>query len=330
MVRRNHLPVTLALRNQLFLLLLGCALLYGPPSRGEDAASGKGTAGRITVPTSALFSMTGAPGSAFRQPTDVAVDSRLQFYVLDGLNGRVVIFDGQGRYLRSFGSIGSGPGQMLMAVGIGISSNGEIFVADTGNHRIQVFSPEGSPVRFFSLKTGENADPTDVLLSPLQNLCYVCDNDNHQIQVYDAATGALRMHWGGYGKNLGEFRYPATLAADDRNQIYVVDVLNARVQTFDARGERAREVASWGVGLGRLFRPKGVALDKKRRIFVSDSYLGLIKIFENSGELAGVIGDEAGAMRKFASPTNLLIDPQERLVVVETRASRVSVLRVIQ
>ncbi|MEW6440518.1 MAG: NHL repeat-containing protein [bacterium] len=314
----------------LFLpLFLGSALFFGPAAAGQDVGSGKGSGGAPVVRAEEIFVLTGSPGAPFRQPTDVAVDRGLRLHVLDGLNGRVVVFDRDGRYIRSFGSVGSGPAELLMPVGIGISPSGEVYVADSGNHRLQVFGPDGRWLRSLALATGGKADPTDVLVSPAGDLCYVCDNDNHQIQVYDTATGALRRRWGGYGKNLGEFRYPATLAGDDRDQIYVVDVLNARVQTFDQQGRRGREIAVWGVGLERVFRPKGVALDRKRRAFVSDSYEGLIKVFENSGPLAGVVGDGNGDARKFAAPTNLVIDAAERLAVVETRASRVSVWRVI-
>jgi DNA-binding beta-propeller fold protein YncE len=275
-----------------------------------------------------LFVLRGSPGVPFRQPTDVAVDPEDRIFVMDGLNSRVAVFDDEGGYLYSFGTRGSAPGEMLMPVGMGVSPSGEVFVADTGNHRIQVFSPAGGFRRLFPLITGEKGDPTDVLPSSFEQRCYVCDNDNHQIQVYDSNTGQFLSAWGSKGKNLGEFRYPATLAMDTDNNIYVVDVMNARVQTFDPYGERAWEVAVWGVGLDRLFRPKGVALDGKRRIWVSDSYAGIIKVFLPGGDLFGFVGDSKGERRRFTTPTNVVLDRRGRLLVVETRASQVSVVRI--
>jgi DNA-binding beta-propeller fold protein YncE len=279
------------------------------------------------LPTEELFVLKGSPGMPFRQPTDVAVDGDHRIFVMDGVNSRVAVFDEQGRYLYSFGTRGSAPGQMLMPVGIGISSSGEVFVADSGNHRIQVFSRDGGFRRSFPLITGGKGDPTDVMPAPFKNFCYVCDNDNHQVQVYDATSGEFVLAWGGKGKNLGEFRYPATLTLDHRNRVYVVDVMNARVQTFDPYGERAWEVAVWGIGSDRLFRPKGVALDSENRILVSDSFMGIIKVFLPGGDLFGFIGDSKGKRRRFATPTNIILDREERLFVVETRANQVTVCR---
>ena len=281
------------------------------------------------LPAEELFVLRGSPAVPFRQPTDVAVGPENRIFVMDGLNSRVVVFDDKGGYLHSFGTRGRSAGQMLMPVGIGVSPAGEVFVADTGNHRIQVFSPNGGFRRLFPLVTEEKGDPTDVLPSSFKRLCYVCDNDNHQIQVYHATTGEFVSAWGAKGKNLGEFRYPATLAMDCEHNIYVVDVMNARVQTFDPYGERAWEVVAWGVRLDRLFRPKGVAVDRSGRVFVSDSYVGIVKVLLAGGDLFGFVGDSKGEeKRRFTTPTNIVVDPRGRLLVVETRANQVSVYRI--
>ena len=109
------------------------------------------------VPAESLLVLKGSPGVPFRQPTDVSIGPNGHIYVMDGLNGRVVIFNKQGTYQNAFGSNGSGPGQMLMPVGIGISPSGEVYVADSGNHRIQVFTTQGNYTRSFS-----SADTVDI------------------------------------------------------------------------------------------------------------------------------------------------------------------------
>jgi hypothetical protein len=70
-----------------------------------------------------------------------------------------------------------------------------------------------------------------------------------------------------------------------------------------------------------------VAVDDRKRIFVSDSYMGVIKVYFPDGDLDGLIGDPGGDPRRFTTPTNMVIRDQARLYVVETRASRISVLR---
>ena len=274
--------------------------------------------------------LTGSPEVPFRQPTDVAVGPEGRIYVMDGVNSRVAVFSSAGTYRYSFGSPGEGPGEMRMPVGIGVSPSGEVYVADSGNHRIQVFGPTGAFVRAFGLTTGEKGDPTDVLPARLKNFCYVVDNDSHQVHLHDGTTGSHVKTWGEHGKNIGEFRYPATIAADGHNHVYVVDVMNARVQTFDPYGNNAREISGWGVKAGKVFRPKGVTLDKDERIYVTDSYMGIVQVFRKRGELIGILGDPEGKILKLSGPTNVTLDREGRLFVVETRASRVSTFRIVR
>ncbi len=300
-----------------FLALPACA----PREALGNPAEGK------ALPAEALFVLRGSAEKPFQQPTDAAVGLSSRIYVLDGVNGRVVVFGTEGEHLFSFGARGSEPGKLHMAVGIGTAPDGRVFVADTGNRRIQVFSPDGGFLRAFSLKTGAKADPTDVLPSPFQDFCYVSDNDNHAIQVYDGRSGRFLFTWGKRGTRRGEFCYPATLAMDASHHVYVVDVMNARLQSFDSQGEHGREVATWGVGPSGLFRPKGVAVDAEGKILVSDSYMGWVKVFRGDGEFEGVIGNRAGEPWKFTTPASIATDGLGRICVVETRASRVSVLR---
>lgn len=308
-------------------LLVGWALFSTAGSYFSEAAAQEASEDYSVIPTAELFLLEGSPDRPFRQPTDVAVCPKDLIYVMDGLNSRVAVFSNSGDYQFSFGSPGSGLGQMDMPVGIGISPSGNVYVADSGNHRIQIFGPKGKFIRAFPLKTGDKADPTDVLPSRLKNYCYVIDNDNHQVQVVDATTGRHIKSWGRHGKNIGEFRYPATIASDGHNHIYVVDVMNSRVQTFDPYGDEAREISGWGVKLGKVFRPKGVALSEDERIFISDSYMETIQVFRSRGDLFGVIGDKGGDIRRFTTPTNIVLDKNDRLYVVETRANRVTVLQ---
>lgn len=306
-------------------LLVPAAILSLPAGPRQEALGNP--AERKVLPAEEIFVLRGSPEKPFQQPTDAAVGLFSRIYVLDGVNGRVVVFGTKGEYLFSFGARGSEPGKLHMAVGIGTAADGRVFVADTGNHRIQVFSPEGGFLRAFSLKTGGRADPTDVLPSPFQDYCYVSDNDNHEIQVYDGRNGRFLFNWGKRGAGRGEFRYPATLAMDAAHHVYVVDVMNARLQSFDSRGKHGWEVATWGVGPSGLFRPKGVAVNAEGKILVSDSYMGWVKVFRVDGEFEGMLGNPEGAPRRFTTPASIAMDGLDRICVVETRANRVSVLR---
>jgi len=266
------------------------------------------------------------------QPSDIGVGPNGDIFLVDGVNNRIIVVDSSGKRKFEFGQKGAGQGEFKYPMGIDISDDGNVFIADTGNHRIQVFSLKGDFKYMFKVKSGSKekpSDPVDVLVSGLNNYVYISDNDNHKIKVYNQ-NGTFEFEWGKFGEEPGKFRYPGILAQNEYNEIFVVDVLNTRVQKFDPFGNFIAEIGSWGVLPGKLFRPKGVAVDKKNRVFVSDSYMGVIQVFTDLGRFIGVVC-ENNNNRSFVAPVGIVIDDKhERLQVVEMRAGKISVLKLLQ
>jgi len=268
--------------------------------------------------------------SNFSQPSDVVVGNNKRIYVLDGVNNLVKVFNYKGVYLFSFGGAGSGKGKFNFPLGIGLGEKDRIYVADSGNHRVQIFSPEGECLRQFTTESGkENAkpsDPTDVVVNSILDRCYVVDNDNHWIFIYDLEEGKLLRTHGTMGMEKRDFRFPFLLDTDQEGNLYAVEVINARVKVVDPEGAFLTNIGRWGVEKGEFYRPKGVAIDSKGRVFVSDSYLGVIQVFDREGRFLSIVGDKEGAIMKFKTPTGLFIDKKMRLYVVEMCANRVRVL----
>ena len=266
------------------------------------------------------------------QPSDISIGPNGDIYIVDGVNHRIIVVDGHGRKKFSFGHKGTGNGEFEHPLGIDISDDGKVFIADSGNHRIQVFDLGGKFLHLFEVKSGPDekpSDPVDVAVSSLKGYLYISDNDNHKIKVY-RQNGTLDFEWGGFGEGPGEFRYPGILAINEYNEVFVVDVLNTRVQKFDPFGKFIADIGSWGVLPGRLFRPKGVAVDKKNRVFISDSYMGFIQVFSDLGRFLGVVCENS-KNRKFTTPVGIVIDDKnDRLQVVEMRSNKISVLKLLQ
>ena len=265
------------------------------------------------------------------QPSDLAIDSKGNIYLVDGVNSRVLIVDANGRWKFTFGSEGPGKGQFKLPLGIDISDADKVFIADTGNSRIQVFDTEGNFLYMFNVATGPGelpSEPVDVAASNLNNYLYISDTNNHKIKVYKQ-NGTYDFQWGNFGEDYGAFRYPATMILNEYNELFIVDVLNTRVQKFDPFGKFIVDIGSWGVLQGNLFRPKGVALDNKNRVLISDSYMGVIQAFSDMGSFAGVIC-EKNKMRKFLSPVGILVDKNDRLLVVEMRGNKITVLKMLE
>lgn len=266
----------------------------------------------------------------FNAPSDVAVSADNRIYVVDGVNQKVKVFDSSGTFLSDFGRQGPGPGEFSYPLGIDIDRSGRIFIADTGNRRIQVLTSEGDFIAEIKIKVKGThlPDPTDVVVDENRNRCYVVDNDNHRILVYDMTTRKLADIYGQPGTAKREFRYPFKITLDKNNYLHIVDVINTRVQVLNSDGLFVAIIGDWGVEKGRFFRPKGIAIDKAGRVYVSDSYIGVIQVFKANGEFHSVVGDRStGAIRKFRTPTGLTIDHRNRLYVVEMFANQVSVYR---
>jgi DNA-binding beta-propeller fold protein YncE len=269
----------------------------------------------------------------FLYPCDVTVNPDGQIYVVDGISNSVKIFDKNGKYRTSFGSKGSGKGNFLNPLGITCDVSGQIYVADAGNHRVQIFDADGRFLRQLRLTAGDKEripDPADVAVDETRDLLYVIDNDNHKIRVYSKKTLQLLDQWGKRGENPGEFQFPFLAATDKKGTLYVVDVLNTRVQVLNSDGRTLAFVGKWGVDRGQMYRPKGVAIDAQDRIYVSDSYLGVIQVFNKNKKFKGVLGDTFGFMAKFKSPTGIYVDGNMRLYVVEMLAHKVSVYKIKQ
>jgi DNA-binding beta-propeller fold protein YncE len=248
--------------------------------------------------------------------------------VVDGVNNKIKVFNRQGKFLFSFGRKGSRNGELLFPLGIGIDGSGKVYIADSGNHRIQVFTPGGSFLGQFPVppKNGNLSDPTDIAVSSSMNRGYVVDNNNHYILAYDLSNFELLKIFGSPGMEKREFRYPFLITLDKYGYLYISDVINTRVQSLNPEGLYVSSIGGWGVEKGEFFRPKGVAVDNNNRVYVSDSYMGVIQVFESTGEFYSAIGDpENNTVKKFKSPVGIFIDNDNRLYVVEMFAERIGV-----
>ncbi len=276
-----------------------------------------------------LFDIT----SGFNAPSDVAVSKDGRIYVVDGVNNAVKVFNYDGGLHSAFGEEGSDSAKFRSPLGIDIAPSGKVYIADSGNHRVQIFNPAGQFQAEIKLpdNNGRAGDPTDVAVDESANRCYVVDNDNHRILVYDLITFKLIDIFGQPGTGNREFRYPFLVARDKEKDLYIVDVINTRVQVLNRNGLFVANIGEWGVEKGHFFRPKGVALDKAGRVYVSDSYIGVIQVFDPSGAFLAAVGDlGAKGVKKFKTPVGIFVDPNNRLYVVEMYANRVGVYSIIR
>ena len=183
-------------------------------------------------PTGKLLLRIGRPGNAglandqFNKPADVAFDAKGQIYVADGYgNSRVMKFSPDGRFLSSWGSPGTGPGEFNLPHTIVVAADGRIIVGDRLNNRIQVFNADGTHLEIWDGFTpfGLDFDGDGVL--------WLADGKNHKLLQLDH-SGAVLQSWGEPGRGPGQFDVPHMLAADEAGNLYIAEILNRRLQKF--------------------------------------------------------------------------------------------------
>jgi sugar lactone lactonase YvrE len=142
--------------------------------------------------------------------------------------------------LLSLGGPGRGPGEFNRAEGIGVDAAGNLHVADSCNHRIQVFSADGRFLRAYGRpgnQPGEMSYPFDIRIDNAGRQ-YVCEFGNSRIQVFDREDRLIEVI-GGPGRAPGQFSNPWSIALDSQGNLIVADSQNHRVQKLWRRPLRA-------------------------------------------------------------------------------------------
>jgi DNA-binding beta-propeller fold protein YncE len=170
----------------------------------------------------------------------VAVNSHREIYISEyGPMERVQCFgllsnpDGpaSAHVLNAFGHSGNGPGEFNRPEGLCVDAQDRLYVADSCNHRIQIFSREGKLLRTYGKAgsgPGELSYPYDICVDNAGRQ-YVCEFGNSRIQIFDANDRSIEII-GGPGAEPGRFGNPWGVALDSAGNLYVADSQNHRVQ----------------------------------------------------------------------------------------------------
>lgn len=187
----------------------------------------------------------------------------------------------------SIGVSGIGNGQFTTPHNVALGLNGDIFVADSNNHRIQKFDREG---KFLSEWGGQGNAPGQFnepwgIAVDREGFVYVADTWNHRVEKFDS-NGKFLLQWGSFGDGGKEpltptqFYGPRAITVDPEGNLWVTDTGNKRILKFDPNGLSLGVFGSTGAEPGQFLEPVGIVSDAKGDIFVADTWNQRIQEFD--------------------------------------------------
>jgi DNA-binding beta-propeller fold protein YncE/4-amino-4-deoxy-L-arabinose transferase-like glycosyltransferase len=190
----------------------------------------------------------------------------------------------------AIGTTGSQAGQLLKPRGIAVAPDGTIYVADSGNHRIQHIAPDGKVLhiwgRFADTVAGDAPggtfnEPWGVALGK-DGSVYVTDTWNHRVQKFTADGTFVKM-WGIFGQaeTADAFWGPRGMAVDSQGRVFVTDTGNKRVVVFSPDGDFITQFGSTGMDLGQFDEPVGIAIGSDDLVYVNDTWNQRIQVFQD-------------------------------------------------
>lgn len=224
--------------------------------------------------------IVGPDGQALPSPVGLALGSAGEVYVTDSASAQVLV-------IRPGSSVAAPLDlpAMLQPTGIAFDKlTGNLFVVDTGAHRVNVFKPDGT-LAFGLGGRGDGAGsfnyPTLAWFDGDGHL-YVTDSLNFRIQIFNR-SGNYLSGFGQAGDGLGDNVRPKSVATDSHGHVYVVDALHHALQIYDVSGRYLLSVGSMGTDRGEFWLPAGIFIDENDLIYVADSYNQRVQMFRYIG-----------------------------------------------
>jgi len=223
------------------------------------------------------------------KPIGITVGPTGEVFVVDNSAKRVMVYDKDGQFLRSFG----GKDELSRPADVAISNDGQYaYVVDTGgvqsrDHRVQKYDAQSgellNAIGTRGLALGEFNLPMMIDIDSKDRI-YVLDSGNFRVQRFNA-DGEFELAFGKVGNRLGDFSRPKGLAIDAEDNIYVMDSSFANFQIFNEKGELLLFVGQRSVNNepGMFSLPAGIAVDEDGRIYAVDQFFSKVEVFRPYG-----------------------------------------------
>ncbi len=223
-------------------------------------------------------------------------------------------------YAGSWGVSAAFNGCFNIPYDVAVGPEGTVYVADTGNDRVQFFSPKGKFIGTFGsggAGDGEFQYPTTIAVTDNGNI-YVADIYRDDVQFFSKEKEFIGK-WGGPGKGPGEFHGPADIAFGPLGTVFVVDYNNSRIQNFTPLGEYIRE---WRYRESHLIICGSITITAGGITYLLGHY-GKITYFDADYKFLGSWGKMGSGSGEFLYPNDIAVGPQGDIFVADYYNHRV-------
>ncbi|HUU61159.1 MAG TPA: NHL repeat-containing protein [Acidimicrobiia bacterium] len=276
------------------------------------------------------FGSWGSADGDFDKPCGIAVDGAGLVYVADAGNGRVQVFDAEGRFLRQFGRGEGGSlkkvGRLVAPARVAIDGTGTCYVTDV-KLGVLTYDSDGHYLGLVASRGGQEGQvdwPRGIHLAADGNL-WVVDSHYNRVLLFDR-HGQVLLAFGTHGSDpegQGRFERPSDLAIDAEGCLWVTDTLNNRIQKFDSGGRFLAVLGTSGSGMGEFLWPRGSAIDGEGRIYVVERMNHRVQALSPRGEPLGTFGSVGKKDGQFTEPYGIAIHAGSQVYVTDNVGSRV-------
>ncbi len=219
-------------------------------------------------------------------------------------------------FVTSWGTNGTGQGEFAFPMGTAVDGDGNVYVVDQGNDRIQRFDADGTFVTQWGTTgsaTGQFNDPIGVAVDGDGNV-YVTEYSGHRIQKFTAA-GVFLTTWSGFSS-------PTGVATDGDGNVYVADHGSDRVQKFTATGTLLASWGGYGTGDGQFVDPNGLVVDGSGNLYIADGDNHRIEQLDPAGAFVRSWGGNGNADGQFNFPYGIALDTDGNVYVTDGNNNR--------
>lgn len=234
------------------------------------------------IPQRKFYKIGAESPGVLQMPVGLSIDRDGNLFVADATANAILVFDREGKYLRSIGS----PKWFSHLTNVTADpKDNRVYAIDAGDagHRVRVFDAlDGRHLFDFGSRghgPGEFNIPYDLAVGRDGRL-NVVDSGNFRVQIFDHDGKYLRS-FGSAGKQPGQFSRPKEIAADADGNLYVVDSVFGNFQIFDPDGAFLFFIGTKGEdgATAKYMLPSGIDIDEDGKVYVVDQWYGKIDIF---------------------------------------------------